>query len=104
MRDKDGISAAVMFAELAALRRSAGKTLLDELESISRRYGLFVSGQRAITLRGADGVARIGKIMKGLREQRPERIGPLAVLAVSDIAARTRFLAGARRTIGLAAE
>jgi phosphomannomutase len=90
VRDKDGISAAVILAELAATRRSEKKTLLDELETISRRHGLYVSGQRAITLRGADGLAQIGRIMKGLRDAAPEKVGPLAVLAVSDLEAQSR--------------
>lgn len=90
VRDKDGISAAVLLAELAAVLRAEGKTLLDDLETISRRYGLFVSGQRAITLKGADGIARIGAIMRALRAAPPERIGKLAVLAVRDLEAQTR--------------
>src|SRR6185437_12680735 len=49
VRDKDGISAAVIAAELCAARLAVGKTLLDELETLARRYGLFVSGQRSIT-------------------------------------------------------
>jgi phosphomannomutase len=98
VRDKDGISAALLLAELAAVRRSQGKTLLDELETVSRRYGLFVSAQRAITLRGEDGLVRIRSILSALRASPPERIGPLAVLAVRDLEARTRTERGGATT------
>ena len=90
VRDKDGISAAVLLAELAAVRRAAGMTLLDELEVLARRYGLFMSGQRAIMLPGVDGLARIAGAMQYLRETPPAAVGGLATLAVSDYLARVR--------------
>ena len=90
VRDKDGISAAVIAAELAARRAAEGKTLLDEMETLSRRYGLFVSGQKSITLPGAEGVAQIGEIMAGLRANPPTKIGTLAVVSTSDYQAQTR--------------
>jgi phosphomannomutase len=90
VRDKDGISAALIIAELAAVRRAEGKTLLDELAMLSRRYGLFVSGQKSITLPGAQGLAQIGEIMGRLRKSPPATIGALAVSAASDYQARVR--------------
>jgi phosphomannomutase len=91
VRDKDGIGAAVVFAELAAVRRAQGKTLLDALDDIAREHGMFVSGQRSITMPGADGVAAIKRLMVDLRAKTPTSIGGLAVESVSDL------LAGARR-------
>jgi phosphomannomutase len=93
VRDKDGISAAVLAAELAAARWAEGKTLLDELETLARRYGLFVSGQRAITMPGQDGLGKIAGIMAHLRASLPERVGGLRVLGVSDYQARRRTAA-----------
>lgn len=90
VRDKDGISAAVIAAELAAHRAAEGKTLLDELELLSRRYGLFVSGQKSITLPGAAGLAQIGAIMRTLRESPPTKVGSLAVVSTSDYQTQVR--------------
>ena len=90
VRDKDGISAAVIAAELAAHRWAEGKTLLDDLEVLARRYGLFVSGQRAVTLPGADGLARIGAVMKRLRGAPPARLARWEVVAMGDYQARRR--------------
>jgi phosphomannomutase len=90
VRDKDGISAAVVAAELAAGLRARGQTLLDRLEALAREYGLFVSGQRSLTMPGADGLARIGAIMKHLRAAPPARIGAWEVLAVGDYEAGRR--------------
>ena len=90
VRDKDGIGAAVIFAELAAVRKSQGKTLLDALDDLAREHGVFVSGQRSITMPGADGVAKIKQLMVDLRKQTPSHIGEYDVESVSDIQAGTR--------------
>ncbi|MGK4003797.1 phospho-sugar mutase [Sorangium sp. So ce1036] len=90
VRDKDGISAAVLLAELAAVRKAEGKTLLDELQALTRAYGLYVSGQRAYTLRGVDGLGRISAIMAALRKSPPEEIAGVPVVAWRDLKARTR--------------
>ena len=78
------------FAELTAVRRSQGKTLLDALDDIAREYGMFVSGQRSITMPGADGVAAIKRLMVELRGKTPGAVGGLAVEAISDLSAGTR--------------
>ena len=102
VRDKDGISAAVIAAELAARRASEGKTLLDELELLSRRYGLFVSGQKSITLPGASGLSQIGEIMSKLRASPPATIGGHAVVSTSDYQAQVRrTAAGAEEKLAL---
>ena len=39
VRDKDGISAAVLVADLAALEKARGRTLLDRLADLEREHG-----------------------------------------------------------------
>lgn len=90
VRDKDGISAAVLAAELCAIRRAEGKSLLDALEDLARCYGLFASGQLSITLPGADGLARIAQVMGRLRASPPAEIGGYGVAAVGDYQAGRR--------------
>jgi phosphomannomutase len=43
VRDKDGISALVIFAELANNLYKNGKTVLEYLESLYLKYGYWVS-------------------------------------------------------------
>jgi phosphomannomutase len=90
VRDKDGIGAALVAAELAAVLKSEGKTLLDALEQLARRYGLFVSSQRSITMPGTDGAAKIGELMARLRANAPSKLGPFEVVAVADYQASVR--------------
>ncbi len=90
VRDKDGIGAAVVAAELAAVLRAEGSSLLDALEALARTYGLFVSSQRSITMPGQDGAAKIGELLARLRAAPPDRLGSFEVVAFSDYQARTR--------------
>ena len=47
-RDKDGISAALAVALLAAELKASGRTLLDRLDELAREHGLFVTGQLSV--------------------------------------------------------
>jgi phosphomannomutase len=90
VRDKDGISAAVLAAEMTAVLRGRGRSLQQELEAIARRWGVFTSTQVNVTHKGAAGLATIRQMMERLRASPPARIGGDDVLAVSDYEARTR--------------
>jgi phosphomannomutase len=103
VRDKDGISAAVLVAELAAVLRARRRTFQDELESIARRWGAFASAQVNLTHKGAAGVAAIRLMMDRLRAAPPARIGDDDVLAIADYdaQARTDIRTGARSSLTL---
>ncbi len=85
VRDKDGISAAAVFAELSAVCQSRGKSVLAYLEECYRRFGLFKSGQHNIVLPGATGAAQIQQMMQRLRTSPPQKVGPAKVLALRDL-------------------
>jgi phosphomannomutase len=80
VRDKDGISAAMVLAELAAVEKAHGRTLLDRLDALRRRHGLFVGRQKSLTLPGRDGLERIAAAMAALRRDPPRELAgvPLA--------------------------
>jgi phosphomannomutase len=83
-RDKDGLGAALVFADLAAWCEARGTTVAGYLEEIQRRFGLYVSAQRNFTFPGAQGAQVIARIMEGLRASPPARVGSRAVRAVTD--------------------
>jgi phosphomannomutase len=83
-RDKDGVGAGLVFADLAAWCESRGKTVLGYLEEIQRRFGLYVSAQRNFTFPGAEGAQVISRIMEGLRRSVPSSVGELPVRNVLD--------------------
>lgn len=103
VRDKDGLSAALVFAELAAAAAAEGRTVLDELERLGRTYGLFVSAQRNVTRKGAAGAAEIGAILDRLRSSTPRAIGGLAVRSLADVLRGVRVVDGREEPLGLPA-
>lgn len=84
VRDKDGISAAVILADIAALQAEVGETLLDLLEDLWRRYGLWVSTQASLVRPGAAGQKEILAAVDRLASDPPREVGGLAVTGFTD--------------------
>jgi phosphomannomutase len=63
VRDKDGVSAALAVALLAAELKVEGRTLLDRLDELATEHGLFVTGQLSVRVEDlsliADAMARL---------------------------------------------
>jgi phosphomannomutase len=60
--DKDGITAAVLMAEIAAVAESEGRTLQDRLDSIAERFGRYVTAELSVKMPPADGAAWVASI------------------------------------------
>ena len=104
VRDKDGISAAVAFAILAAAASADGVTVLDRLGALYERYGVWVSTQESIRREGSEGSEEIARAMEALRSDPPGSVAGHDVIAVTDFLvgaeARPRYL-GATNLIEL---
>jgi phosphomannomutase len=85
VRDKDGVSAAMILADITAWNRARGRSVLEHLDDIYRRVGLFVTEQVSITRPGADGLAQIKAAMAKARAQPPVELGGAAVEHVVDL-------------------
>ena len=86
VRDKDGLSAAVVFADLAAHVKGQGSTLLNELRRIADRYGDHQTTQWSIRFDGADAGERMTALMTRARAQPPTVLGGATVTGVRDLA------------------
>ena len=84
VRDKDGILAGMLVAEMAAWYRKQGLTLADALEQLYQRYGYFAENQISIVLKGQEGAARIGRIMDAFRAGKPHSFGRFSVKETID--------------------
>ncbi len=84
-RDKDGIVASCVAAEMAAWHRAQGRTLLDALYSVWARFGAHVEWQKSITLKGAEGAEKIRQIIADLKANPPRRIGDYAVERITRV-------------------
>ncbi len=76
--DKDGITAAVLMAEIAAVAESEGKTLQDRLDAIAERFGRYVTAELSVKMPPADGAAWVSAI----EAQPPTEVGGRAVVSV----------------------
>lgn len=83
-RDKDAIVAVMALCEAAAYYKSKGLTLWDQMINIFDKYGYYKEGQKAITMKGAEGAAQIAQMMDDLRNNTPAKFGPWDVLEARD--------------------
>jgi phosphomannomutase len=86
VRDKDGISAALLVAELAATLKAEGRSLTDLLDDIAREHGLHATDQ--LSARFED-LADIDAAMARLREHPPGTLGGRPVESAEDLGAGT---------------
>jgi phosphomannomutase len=85
VRDKDGVSTALIAAELAAELRAAGSSVLERLDEIFRTHGAHVTRQRSIRIEATDWLERVTAAMAALRGDPPSAVGERAVLDVEDL-------------------
>jgi phosphomannomutase len=90
--DKDGLSAALVLADMAAGLKAEGRTLLDVLDDLARRHGAHVTAGRNVRLEGADGIALVGATLQRLRTQTPTQINGIDVVEFTDHATGLRHL------------
>ena len=81
VRDKDGISAAIVFLDLVRSLKKEGKTLADYAADFTKEFGAYVSGQ--ISIRVSD-LSEIGKLMSALRHNPPAEVGGFKVTTFLD--------------------
>jgi phosphomannomutase len=86
VRDKDGISAAVAFAILAAEAEADRSIVLDRVGDMYRKYGIWVSTQVSIRRDTPSGANEIAAAMASLRSEPPSSIGGIPVESVVDFA------------------
>ncbi len=82
VNDKDGISAALLLAQIATELKSQGLTLLDLLNEVWSRHGFH--GTEQISIRVSD-VSQITQVLKRLRNNPPTEIAGRAVLSIDDL-------------------
>ena len=84
VRDKDGVSAALMVAELAAGLKAQGRSLTDLLDDIAREYGLHATDQLSVRV---EDLALIEGAMARLRATPPSKLGGRDVESAEDLTA-----------------
>jgi len=89
VRDKDGITAALLVTELASELKEQGRTLPDLLDDIAVAYGLHATDQLSVRV---EDLSIIANAMRRLREQPPTRLAGLAITKSEDLTKGTDTL------------
>jgi phosphomannomutase len=89
VRDKDGITAALLVTELASTLKEQGRTLLDALDDLAVAHGLHATDQLSVRV---EDLAVITKAMATLRETPPTELAGLQVAQAEDLTRGTATL------------
>jgi len=84
VRDKDGISTAMVFADMAAAAKASGQTVQDRLAALYAEVGVWASAQHSVRFEGAGGLDQVVVLLDGLVSSRPDELDGLAVTDVVD--------------------
>jgi phosphoglucomutase len=84
VRDKDAVNSSMLVAEMAAYYKKQGKTLIDILEDIYQKHGIFFSAVDNFMYEGERGMAQMAGIMNRLRDFTPAEIATDPVIRALD--------------------
>lgn len=82
VRDKDGITAALMIVEMATRMLYKGRTLTDVLDDIALQHGVYATSQ--VSVRVSD-LSRIAEVMAALRTTPPTSVAGVPVASFEDL-------------------
>lgn len=77
--DKDGITAAIMMAEIAAVAAADGGTIQDRLDAIAAEYGQYITAELSVRMPPVEGAAWVRQI----ESDPPTEVGGVAVASVT---------------------
>ncbi|MDT8446421.1 MAG: phospho-sugar mutase [bacterium] len=84
VRDKDAVSACMIFAEMAATLKAQGKTVMVRLDELHQQFGYHSDELLTQTYKGKEGAEQIQKILLHFRKQPPQEIGGVALNEIRD--------------------
>jgi phosphoglucomutase len=85
IRDKDGVSAAAMCAEMTLYWRGKGKSLLGRLEELYRQFGYYEDRAISQNFPGSSGKDTMKRIMARLRSEGLKSLGGKTVTLIRDV-------------------
>ncbi|MFI5570913.1 phospho-sugar mutase [Streptomyces sp. NPDC051740] len=89
VRDKDGITAALLLTELASGLKAEGRTLLDLLDDLAVEHGLHATDQLSVRVQD---LGLIASAMRRLRDRPPTELAGLRVTEAEDLTRGTAAL------------
>ena len=74
VRDKDAVIGSMLICEMVAYYKAEGKSLIDVLDMLYKKYGYYLCSQKSFTCEGESGMNRIKGIMESIRAEVPSVI------------------------------
>jgi len=74
----------LMFVEAAAWAKSHGRNLLEEMDEIYRKHGLYLEKLGTLEMSGAEGAKQIARAVESYQNSPPQEWGGRRVLGVTD--------------------
>lgn len=84
VREKDAVNASMIIIEMAAYYKTQGKTLVDVMNSLYEKYGMYLNSLLNFGFEGADGMKKMSDMMTTMRSNPPKKIGGLTVVNIAD--------------------
>lgn len=91
VRDKDGVISTMLLCEAAAYYWAQGKTLLDVLDEIYKKYGYYKEKLISLVLEGVEGQRRISRMMEVYRKSFPTEIKDISKVEYTDYQNQTFY-------------
>ncbi len=83
-RDKDAVVASMLICEMAAHYKKKGISLYDFMQSIYKKYGMYLSSLLNFGFEGAAGMQKMVDLMDMLRKNPPKSFAGKKVVGVAD--------------------
>lgn len=101
IREKDGVSAAMLVVEMAAAYKKQGKTLADAIEDIYKKFGYYYNYVTSTTFPGSQGMKQMADMMDKLFAAPPESFDEYKVSSYCDYRAGVAHKNGKSEPTGL---
>ncbi len=88
-RDKDGVVATMLIAEMAAYYKQKGISLYEAMENIYKKYGYFAEKTVSFTMPGKDGMEKMAALLASLRNNPPKSVNGMDISVYTDYKAQT---------------
>ncbi len=91
VRDKDAVVASMLIAEMTAYYLSKGKTLVNRIEEIYKKFGTYEHKLKSYEYPGASGGEKMRKLLDGLRANLPVNLGKSKIVKTVDYLTQTEY-------------
>lgn len=83
-RDKDGVVASMLIAEMAAYYKTKGMSLYEALMKLYEKYGYFTEKTVSFTMPGKDGMEKMSALLNNLRTKAPKCVNGMDIVKTTD--------------------